>query len=388
MAKEDPMAKKKTSRKQATRPSRSTKKESSGKKSAKKKPAEKKPSRKKASRKKEKKKKAPEVVRDSLEIVCSERYRMPSLPSQSLMEEGNQHLAFGGGSVEDESLFPSGKLATLMTRDLSCHRKGLYFSRDADKPSDFNRLRGALSALELPESGSFDIDQTQVKVTTKLPWRSICDLMITNGHDQQKVATGFFIGRRTVVTAGHAVVLPPGSEQNTGTTPLWARKVTVSPAMTCSDSGEVLQPFGAMTSTKFFSVKAWFQEGRSEFDIGCILLPDATLGDQVSWFGFAAMSDSELTDLIVNIAGYPVARPAGSMWYDAGRIGRVESLRLKYDLETGPGTSGGPTFKSSVDQRVVVGIHNYGDEQRGISTRITPDIFEVLRLWKAMGQKD
>ena len=77
---------------------------------------------------------------------------------------------------------------------------------------------------------------------------------------------------------------------------------------------------------------------------GAIILPNNTLGNRVGWFGFAALSDGSLRNLLVNNAGYAGDKPFGTLWYNAGRITKVTARRLYYMIDT----AGGPQWQPGV----------------------------------------
>ena len=178
----------------------------------------------------------------------------------------------------------------------------------------------------------------------------------------------------TVMTAGHCV----HSSRNGG----WVRSVEVIPAM----SGH-LRPFGSSTSTQFHSVGGWVNRQEQASDYGCIILPEGDgFGLRTGWFGFAALPDAALKDLLASNSGYPGDKSFGTQWYNAGRIIGTEAQRLAYMFDTAPGQSGSPTWRYDKTQkkRHVIGIHNYGGCANR-STRINRDVFGIMKTWKALG---
>lgn len=100
----------------------------------------------------------------------------------------------------------------------------------------------------------------------------ICHLEIlfanSSGH-----ATGFFLGPRCVITAGHCVCGKEG----------WAKAIRVVPGRNGSS-----EPYGSQFSNDFRAVSEWAGSGpgsrRSEFDFGAIILPDNALSTAVGYF--------------------------------------------------------------------------------------------------------
>ena len=89
-------------------------------------------------------------------------------------------------------------------------------------------------------------------------------------------------------------------------------------------------------------------------------------------------------NLLVNNAGYPVDKPLGTQWFNAGRIQEVKPNTLTYGLDTEPGQSGSPVFYFDEDlRRIVVAVHTYGTSGDNIGVRITPDLYAQMTEWVA-----
>ena len=219
-----------------------------------------------------------------------------------------------------------------------------------------------------PESVCGRDDRVQITNTTSVPWRWICKLIITFPNGARGGCTGWFIGPKAVMTAGHCVY----SRGNGG----WARQIEVIPGM----SGAT-RPYGSMVGTSFRSVTGWTQNSDPNYDYGCIILPSATLGNQVGYFGFAALTDASLQNLLANNSGYPGDKPFGTQWFNAGRITNVTSRKIYYMLDTYGGQSGSPTWRYINGQRHAVGIHAYGGCPNS-STRIITAVFNNMMAWR------
>ena len=225
--------------------------------------------------------------------------------------------------------------------------------------------------FEEPESVCGRDDRVRIRATTRLPWRLLCQLIIRRRDNRTSRCTGWFIGPRTVMTAGHCVY----SHSAGG----WARSIEVIPGMDAT-----LRPYGSQTGTSFRSVRAWTRDRSANQDYGAIILPNNSLGNRVGWFGFAALSDASLRNLLVNNCGYPGDKPFGTQWYNAGRVTRVTDERIFYMLDTAGGQSGSPTWRYRNGTRHAVGVHAYGGCPNK-STRITRAVFDNMRAWKALG---
>jgi glutamyl endopeptidase len=182
-----------------------------------------------------------------------------------------------------------------------------------------------------PETVCGHDDRVQITATTAIPWRWICELIITMPNNAGFRGTGWFIGPRCVMTAGHCVY----SKSNGG----WAKKIEVIPGM-----NGIARPYGSSIGTSFRSVTGWTNNADPNFDYGCIILPSA-LGNVVGYFGFASLSDASLNNLIVNNSGYPGDKPFGTQWFNAGRVTNVTARKIYYMLDTYGGQSGSPVWR-------------------------------------------
>lgn len=219
-----------------------------------------------------------------------------------------------------------------------------------------------------PESVCGRDDRVEVTNTTAVPWRWICKLIITFPNGARYGGTGWFIGPKAVMTAGHCVY----SRSNGG----WASQIEVIPGMRGAS-----RPYGSMIGTSFRSVTGWTNNADPNYDYGCIILPNASLGNRVGWFGFAALTDASLNNLLVNNSGYPGDKPAGTQWFNAGRITNVTARKLDYMLDTFGGQSGSPTWRLLNGQRHAVGIHAYGGCPNS-SARIVTAVFNNMMTWR------
>ena len=219
-----------------------------------------------------------------------------------------------------------------------------------------------------PETVCGRDDRVEVTNTTAVPWRWICKLIIKFPNGAGGGCTGWFIGPKAVMTAGHCVY----SQANGG----WARQIEVIPGMRGTT-----RPFGSMIGTSFRSVTGWTQNSDQNYDYGCIILPSPTLGNQLGYFGFAALTDASLQNLLVNNSGYPGDKPFGTQWFNAGRVTNVTARKIYYMLDTYGGQSGSPTWRFLNNQRHAVGIHAYGGCPNS-STRIVTAVYNNMMTWR------
>lgn len=250
----------------------------------------------------------------------------------------------------------------------------LYAAADTSKLHDIGEASFGAVSRELMETVHGVDDRVRITNTAVYPWRAIASLLITARDGSQWIGTGWFIGPRTLMTAGHCVYIKnsgvPGRDG-------WVRSIRVMPGR----NGATL-PYGAATSSNLRSVTGWTNSGDQNFDYGAIILP-TPLGSTTGWFGFGVFPDAELRNTVGNIAGYPGDKPGGTMWYDARRIAAVNSRKVYYDIDTAGGQSGAPVYRIINGARYGIAIHAYGGATTNSGTRISQPVFNNMVAWKA-----
>lgn len=226
-------------------------------------------------------------------------------------------------------------------------------------------------AFDQPETVCGADNRVRIAPATAAPWRWCCELLITTANGSTARGTGWFIGPRTVMTAGHVVF----SAASGG----WARRIEVIPGMDAAS-----RPFGSQVGTSFRSVTGWTSSADPERDYGAIILPNNNLGNAVGYFGFASLPDSELQNLFTNTSGYPGDKPFGTQWFNAGTITQVTARRLSYMLDTFGGQSGSAVWRLKNGVRHGVGVHGYGGCPNK-AVRITSPVFDNMLAWKNLG---
>lgn len=217
------------------------------------------------------------------------------------------------------------------------------------------------------------IGGTEEDATKLLPWRLSASLLITAADNSQWIGTGWFISPRTLATAGHCVYIKnsgvPGRDG-------WVKKIQVMPGR---DAAKL--PFGARTSTEFWTVKGWSENGMETFDYAAIILPSKFEQDLGS-FSFGVFPDDVLLAAMANIAGYPGDKPSGTLWYDRRKVGSVMPAKVFYAADTAGGQSGACVYMIRNGTRIGIAVHAYGGQTSNSGTRISNEVFENLTAWK------
>src|SRR5688572_5793714 len=118
-------------------------------------------------------------------------------------------------------------------------------------------VRSALESIIGPD------ERVRIMDTDLMPWRMICALRMRGPSGAGAIGTGWFIGPKTVLTAGHCVY----SNQFFGG---WASSVEVIPGLLGAGTGADVRPYGSATSEQLSSVDRWTETEDADFDMGCI----------------------------------------------------------------------------------------------------------------------
>jgi glutamyl endopeptidase len=216
-------------------------------------------------------------------------------------------------------------------------------------------------------------DRTRITATTSNPWRWICALRIKAKDGSNWIGTGWLVGPRTVITAGHCIFI-----HNRGG---WVSSVEVIPGMNGAQ-----RPYGSGVATSFRSVSGWTQNQNRNFDYGAIILPsNKAFGNQLGFFGYAALGDSSLQGITLNLSGYPGDKPSGTQWFHARAASALTARTIVYNIDTAGGQSGSPVWRVLNGQRHAVGIHTNGSPSGNSATRIVKEVFDNIKMWKAQG---
>jgi V8-like Glu-specific endopeptidase len=202
------------------------------------------------------------------------------------------------------------------------------------------------------------------------PWRQICSLRIKSKSGQVYAGTAWFIGPKTLATAGHCVYL----QKDGG----WAASIEVIPAR-FGDS----TPFGTLESKRFSAVDGWTVQNLRDFDYGVIHLDSSSVGQQVGNFEVQSFPDALLTNVVAKVSGYPADREQAKFQYFHERpIQTLTPTRISYDIDTFGGQSGSPIWEDTAEHGVVaIGIHTNAGLSSNSGTRINDDVIDNLISW-------
>ncbi len=288
-------------------------------------------------------------------------------PSEEAQAKGRKnHRMVGSSGTRLLAPDAAGSVEELF--DGSGDMAGIVAANDAAGESELPAIPSPLGIESVIGSDG----RAQVTTTTNYPYRANAFLKVKyNGGSG--TCTGFFIGPRTLATAGHCVY-----DQTLG----WATSIQVFPGRNGGTS-----PYGSAYACYLWSVDGWVDSGSTNYDYGAIILPsNKALGNTVGWYGFFYTTDgSSLDEDRVRIYGYPGDKTYATQWGMRGRIKTVNSRKLHHNLDTAGGQSGSAVYETRTNGPYANSIHTngvYGTSPYNRSTRIVKGVFNNLKSWK------
>lgn len=212
-------------------------------------------------------------------------------------------------------------------------------------------------------------DRFKVYYTTEFPYRTTGRLKMG--------CTGTLIGPKHVLTAGHCVY-----DHDTQT---WASgdELQFTPAQNGDE-----KPYGTIDWETCFSVSGYTEDNNLEYDYAVVILKEE-IGFQTGWLAYRAEEYESLSNLLININGYPADKPEGSMWHSDCNVKDTSERMLYYDCDTFAGNSGSGIYRLSTnsrgeDERFVVGVHTLGVASDSVYNRgviLTEDAIVNINNW-------
>jgi glutamyl endopeptidase len=264
---------------------------------------------------------------------------------------------------------------------LSARPDGGFFSQSGDAG-----VPPARAPAAKPENVIGVDNRVIVTNTSLIPWRCICHLEVEYERGPVGFGTGFMISEHAIITAAHVLV---DRSRFGWSNPRRARRIRVVPGR-----NGTLAPYGYFVSEDHAVPDGWGapdadQEKASAYDFGAVFVPDdlkvreREFGKRIGYFGLKVLTDDNSL-LLVNNGGYPheADKPYGTLWYNAGRVSKVEGAFIEYMVDTEGGQSGSPVYyyDEKKNERYVVAIHTTGDFiNRGV--RVTREVFRLIRKW-------
>jgi V8-like Glu-specific endopeptidase len=233
------------------------------------------------------------------------------------------------------------------------------------------------AAREIRTTAFEDLSDSLSRVASPgaYPWSAHLQLDLIGPNGARKVGTGWVIGDKTILTAGHCV-------HDSG----WMREIHVSLGGSQSGLPQRLPATYWNTTTEWINGATALQ--REAGDMGVVRVAESlapfTAPLRYACYDSARLRDIQARRLAVSVAGFPVD-PWGSFLVDAGVLTGVSGDFLLYDVETFKGQSGAPLlFWDEDGQPTVIGIHHWNVAlNRNRAVRLSEPAAALLLNWTA-----
>lgn len=301
---------------------------------------------------------------------------------KKLSEIESVHFTLGSWQdevVDSTSRKPKGVLLPGLTDHLL--RSG---SRsEGTRSSQLRLAAGGLGARGVGDRNIIgDDDRQRVTDSNLLPYPWICYLDFRSKLGVPMIGTGWLIGPRTVVTAGHCIYSrvefdDQGNHVGIGE----MKQYRVSAGI----NGELNEALAVTTVVEMATTNQWIQYGMTAYDFGVLYL-DRSMEDEgiTGQFSVGILEPGEEGTLVC-VVGYPWDKQSpnnGSMWADVNRVVSINDQQLSHEADTLGGDSGAPViYADGQGNFIAVGIHNYGGDSANFATRINQQVANQLEAW-------
>ncbi|WP_032113186.1 trypsin-like serine peptidase [Candidatus Paracaedibacter symbiosus] len=237
--------------------------------------------------------------------------------------------------------------------------------------------------------------RSRIYSTYLCPYSFYGILVVTfDNPEEQYISTGVLTGPKHVLTAAHSIF--------SGTKGGWATSVKFYPGR---NDEQTLHRDGdediGYEATDLICYQGWTKKLGSNdannqsslpdkqiiktFDIGMVIL-DQEIGEDFGWAGLFAAPDKILSKKKIQLPGYPGDKGGAQLWTMQNTVGELFQERIAYAIDSSKGQSGSGVWTSLPGKEgyYLVGIHAYGEEEKGkgnIATRISSQKFHNILAW-------
>ena len=223
-----------------------------------------------------------------------------------------------------------------------------------------------------PDETSFAVigsdDRTTIKDLSKYPYCAIAYLEVTASCGETWTGTGFMIGDRWLMTAGHCLYCTDHGA--------WAQKIIFYFGYRNRNSYYFRYNGGwkPWISTAVYNARHGDNSTYSDYDYGYVRL-EKNIVNKTGCFGFIpGETDSKLSSTTYYCAGYA----DGKLKVDRDRVQPISENRISHTIDTVPGNSGAPIYTSDY-YAVAINTAHALDHSKNFGVRITRTIYDYLR---------
>lgn len=208
-------------------------------------------------------------------------------------------------------------------------------------------------------------DRKLVPDTRFLPHSAIVKISGYDANNIEWICTGFFYAPHMVATAGHCIYNKDPEKGNLG----WRQRVTVTPGLNGS-----AKPFPTCPARELYSISNWTVDGNPNSDYGAIRLA-CGVGHRTGVLPIEEARAQDVEDYQTKyLIGYSGDKGGTTQWFRSGIITGWSVFRIKYNLDTIGGDSGGPVYRMGGDcpSTCVMALNSweyYYDDNYGVRFR-------------------